>query len=200
VYKFAGVNATKNVDQVEGLRATIAWTVPPKVVPGYSVSTWIAFSAPSGARDVSYRIAQVGWIVEKGSGHPRLFWEWGSRSPSDMQKQLGADVRQARPLHVEIDRDGSGRYMFYADDILLGTGRVSWVPTDAGVFTELQNPAEFLPGTKTEPELVTGFEQKIGGKWVPYVGEVLKTSDQFQVDVSTDGAIRIWDLRQPSSS
>jgi len=195
VYDFAGLNAKQNVDQVEGLRATITWTVPPKLIPGYSVSSWIAFAAPQGLGGVSHRIAQVGWI-ETDPGHPRLFWEWGT-SQSDSQKQLGADVKVGRPVNVEIDRDGLGIYSFYADNVLMGKGSVSWTPTDLGVFAETHNPAEFLPGNATEPELITGLEQKVGGKWVPYVGEVLTTRTEFRVDVSPDGSVHIWDIRQP---
>jgi hypothetical protein len=197
MYDFAGLNAKENVDQVEGLRATITWTVPPKLIPGYSVSTWIAFAAPQGLGSVSHRIAQVGWI-ETDPGHPRLFWEWGT-SQSDAKKQLGADVKVGRPLNVEIDRDAFGTYSFYADNLLLGKGSVSWTPTKVGVLAETHNPAEFLPGTATKPEVITDLEQKVGGKWVPYVGEVLTTHAQFRVDVSPDGTVHIWDSRQRSS-
>jgi len=198
VYDFAGLNAKQNVDQVEGLRATIRWTVPPKVIPGYSVSTWIAFAAPQGLGGVSHRIAQVGWI-ETDPGHPRLFWEWET-SQADSQKQLGAEVKAGRPLNVEIERDGLGTYNFYADNLLLGKGSVSWTPTSVGVFTETHNPAELLPGNASHPELIAGLEQKVGGSWVPYVGEVLTTRAQFRVDLSPDGTVRIWDVRQPGAA
>ena len=200
VFDFAGLSAKESVDQVEGLRATIMWTVPPKLIPGpeYAVSTWIAFAAPQGLGGVSYRIVQVGWM-QTDTGHPRLFWEWGT-SLSDTQRQLGADVKVARPLNVEVDRDGPGTYSFYADNVLLGKGMVSWTATDVGVFAETHNPAEFLPGTATEPELITGLEQKVGGKWVPYAGKVLTSRAEFRVDVSSDGSVRIWDARQPGSS
>src|SRR5256885_7785998 len=122
VFSFAGLNAKENVDQVEGFRASITWTVPPKVIRGrdYAVSTWIAFGAPQGSGGWSHRIAQVGWIVTD-PGHPTIFWEWGTEQ-SDTQKQLGADVKAARPLKVEIDREGRGTYRFYADGLLLGKG------------------------------------------------------------------------------
>lgn len=199
-FDFAGLNSKENVDQVDGLRATIMWTVPPKLIPGpeYAVSTWIAFAAPQGLGGVSYRIAQVGWM-QTDTGQPRLFWEWGT-SQSDTQRQLGADVKVARPLNVEVDRDGPGTYSFYADNVLLGKGTVSWTATEVGVFAETHNPAEFLPGTATEPELITGLEQKVGGRWVPYAGKVLTSRAQFRVDVSPDGSVRIWDVRQPVSS
>jgi hypothetical protein len=169
------------------------------VIPGpeYSVSTWIAFGAPQGL-GWSNRIAQVGWI-QTDPGPPRLFWEWGT-SQSDTQKQVGAEVKVGRPLNVEVDRDGLGTYSFYADNVLLGKGSVSWTPTDLGVFVETHNPAEFLPGTVTAPELITGLEQEVGGKWVPYVGRVLTTRDQFRVEVSSDGSVSIWDVRQSGSS
>ena len=200
VFDFAGLSAKENVDQVEGLRATIIWTVPPKLIPGpeYAVSTWIAFAAPQGLGGVSYRIAQVGWM-QTDSGHPRLFWEWGT-SLSDTQRQVGVDVKESRSLHVEVDWDGLGTFSFYADDVLLGKGSVSWIPTDVGAFVETHNPAEFLPGTATEPELITGLEQKVRGKWVPYAGKVLTSRAEFRVDVSPDGSVRIWDVRQPGSS
>jgi hypothetical protein len=197
-YDFAGLTAKESVDQVEGLRATITWTVPPKLIPGYPVSTWIAFASPQGLGGVSYRIAQVGWI-ETNPGHPRLFWEWGT-SKSEHQNQVGADVKVGHPLNLEIDRDGLGTYSFYADNVLLGKGSVSWTPTSLGVFAETHNPAEFLPGTATKPELITGLEQKVGGKWVPYVGGVLATRAQFRVEVSPDRSVHIWDVRQPGSS
>jgi hypothetical protein len=200
VFDFAGLNAKENGDQVEGLRATIMWTVPPKLIPGpeYSVSTWIAFAAPQGLGGVSYRIAQVGWM-QTDTGHPRLFWEWGT-SLADTQRLVGADVNEASPLKVEVDWDGLGTYSFYADNVLLGKGSVSWTPTDVGVFAETHNPAEFLPGTTTEPELITGLEQKVGGRWVPYHGTVLTSRAEFRVDVSQDGSVRIWDVRQSGSS
>jgi hypothetical protein len=198
-FDFAGLKANENVDQVEGLRATMVWTVPPKLIPGpeYAVSTWIAFAAPQGLGGVSYRIAQVGWI-QSDPGNPRLFWEWGT-SQSDTQMQLGADVQEASPLTVEIDTDGLGTYSFYANNLLLGKGSVSWTATDTGVFAETHNPAEFLPGTATEPELITGLEQKVGGKWLPYVGKVLTSRAQFRADVSPAGSVSIWDVRQTVS-
>jgi hypothetical protein len=195
VFDFAGLYARENVDQVEGLRATITWTVPG---PEYAVSTWIAFAAPQGLGGVSYRIAQVGWM-QSDSGRPRLFWEWGT-SLSDTQRQVGADVKEARPLKLEVDWDGLGTYSFYADSVLLGKGSVSWTPTDVGVFAETHNPPEFLPGTMNEPELITGLEQKVGGRWVPYAGTVLTSRAEFRVDVLQDGSVRIWDVRQPGSS
>lgn len=199
-YDFAGLNSQEKVDQVDALRATITWTVPPKLIPGpeYGVSTWIAFAAPQGLGGVSYRIAQVGWM-QTDAGHPHLFWEWGT-SQSDTQRQLGADVTVARPLNVEIDRDGPGMYSFYADHVLLGKGTVSWAATYVGVFAETHNPAEFLPGSATEPELITGLEQKVGGKWAPYSGKILTSRTEFRVDASRDGFVRIWDVRQPGSS
>ena len=146
VFNFAGLYAKENVDQVEGLRTTIMWTVPPKLIPGpeYAVSTWIAFAAPQGLGGVSYRIAQVGWM-QTDSGHPRLFWEWGT-SLSDTQRQVGADVKEARPLKVEVDWDGRGTYSFYADNVLLGNGSVSWTPTDVGVFAENAQSGRVLAG------------------------------------------------------
>jgi hypothetical protein len=199
VFDFAGLYTNENVDRIEGLRATIMWTVPPQLIPGreYAVSSWIAFAAPEGLGGVSYRIAQVGWM-QSDTGPPRLFWEWGT-SLADTQRQVGADVKVARPLKVEVDWDGVGRYSFYADNVLLGKGSVSWSPTSVGVFVETHNPAEFLPGTMTEPELITGLEQKVGGRWVPFAGKVLTSRPQFHVDVSPDGSVRIWDVRQPGS-
>jgi hypothetical protein len=175
------------------------WTVPPKLIPGpeYAVSTWIAFAAPQGLGGVSYRIAQVGWM-QTDTGPPRLFWEWGT-SLSDTQLQLGAEVKEASPLSVEIDTDGLGTFSFYAENVLLGKGSVSWTATDTGVFAETHNPTEFLPGTMTEPETITGLEQRVGGRWVPYAGTVLTSRTQFRVDVSPDGSVRIWDVRQPGS-
>jgi hypothetical protein len=198
VYDFAGLTASDGVEQIQALRATITWTVPPQLIPGYGVSTWIAFAAPKGSGGVSYRIAQVGWL-ENDPGHPRLFWEWGTSQP-DTHGQLGDEVKEAHPLYLEIDRDGPGTYSFYADTVLLGTASVSWAPTALGVFVEIHNPAELLPGTATEPELITGLEEKIGGKWAPFSGQVLATRAQFRVEVSPDGSIRIWDVRQRGMS
>lgn len=199
-FDFAGLSSKDNVDQVDGLRATIMWTVPPKLMPGpeYAVSTWVAFAAPQGLGGVSYRIAQIGWM-QTDTVHPRLFWEWGT-SQTDTQIQFGADVDVARPLNVELDRDLSGTYSFYADHVLLGKGTVSWTATNVGVFAETHNPSEYLPGTATEPELITDLEQRVGGRWVPFVGTVLTSRDQFRVDVSSDGSVRIWDVRQTGSS
>jgi hypothetical protein len=197
-YDFAGLNSKEHVDQVEGLRATITWTVPPKLIPGYPVSTWIAFASPQGLGGVSYRIAQVGWI-ETDPGHPRLFWEWGS-SKSEHQNQVGADVKVGHPLNLEIDRDGFGTYSFYADNVLLGKGSVSWTPTSLGVFAETHNPAEFLPGTATQAELITGLEQKVCRQWVPFIGDVLTTRAQFRVEVLPDRSVHIWDIRQSGPS
>src|SRR5712691_5004282 len=106
VYGFAGLNTSENAAQVEGLRATITWTVEPVIVPGYSVSTWIALAVATPGQGVSNQIAQIGWI-ETETGQPHLFWEWGT-STSDSHKQIGKAVEPGLPLKVEVDLDRSG--------------------------------------------------------------------------------------------
>lgn len=195
-FDFAGVNTKANVQEVDGLRATMTWTVPPRLLPGYSVSTWIAFAAPTDGHGVSQRIAQVGWI-EIDPGDPHVFWEWATSS-SDSHRQIGRAVQRGLPLKVEIDRDSNSGFTFYADDVVLGTTSVPWTPTAVGAFAETHVSSEYLPGSASQPEIISRFEEKVGGRWVPYAGQVLTTSSQFRVTVSTDNAVRIWDVRQSS--
>jgi len=177
-----------------GLRATMTWTVPPRLVQGYPVSTWIAFAVPSGGHGVSLQIAQVGWI-EIDPGEPHVFWEWGTSS-SDSHRLLGRAVQLGLPLKVEIERANDGGVTFYADDVVLGTAYVPWTPTAAGAFAETHVVSEYLPGSRSQPEVISGFDEKAGGRWVPYAGQVFTTSSQFHVTLSADNAVRIWDDRQ----
>jgi len=195
VYGFAGLNASESVDQVEGLRATITWTVEPVIVPGYSVSTWIAFAVATPGHGESNRIAQIGWI-ETDPGRAHLFWEWGT-STADSHKQIGKAVELGLPLNVEVDLDRSGELTFLADAVAVGTARIPWVPTAIGAFAETHTTTEYLPGSSSLPEVLSGFQEKVAGTWMPYNGHVLTTSPQFRVNVSSDNSVLIWDVRQP---
>jgi len=128
------LNTSENAAQVEGLRATITWTVEPVIVPGYSVSTWIALGVASPGEGVSNQIAQIGWI-ETDPGQPHLFWEWGT-STADSHKQIGKAVEPGLPLNVEVDLDHSGEITFFVDAQAIGTASVPWVPTAIGAFAE----------------------------------------------------------------
>lgn len=46
--------------------------------------------------------------------------------------------------------------------------------------------------------MLSGFQEKVAGKWMPYVGRELTTSPQFRVKVSSDNSVLIWDVRQPT--
>jgi len=196
VYSFAGLNTSENAAQVGGLRATITWTVEPVIVPGYSVSTWIALAVATPGQGVSNQIAQIGWI-ETEPGQPHLFWEWGT-STSDIHKQIGKAVEPGIPLHVEVDLDRSGGITFFADDESTGTAAIPWVPTAIGAFAETHTTTEYLPGSSSHPEMLNGFQEQVAGKWVPYAGSELTTSPQFRVKVSSDNSVLIWDVRQPT--
>lgn len=115
-YGFAGLTGQDMGDEVQGLRATITWTVPPRSSTAYSVSTWIAFAAPAGTSDagqpatgthVSYRIVQIGWI-QKAQNDYRVFWEW-DKSQSDHHFRTGDKVELGRPLQLEIEREEDSR-------------------------------------------------------------------------------------------
>lgn len=196
VYGFAGVNTGENAAQVEGLRATITWTVEPVIVPGYPVSTWIALAVATPGQGVSNQIAQIGWI-ETNPGQPHLFWEWGT-STADSHKQIGKAVEPGPPLNVEVDRDGSGKITFLADGVAIGTATVPWVPTAVGAFAETHTTAEYLPGSSSRPEILSRFQEETDGNWSPYAGRVLTTSPQFRVNVASDNSVLIWDARQPT--
>lgn len=196
VYGFAGLNTGENAAQMEGLRATITWTVEPVIVPGYSVSTWIALAVATPGQGVSNEIAQIGWI-ETDPRQPHLFWEWGA-SPADSHKQIGKAVEPGSPLNVEVDLDRSGKITFLADAAAIGTATVPWVPTAAGAFAETHTTTEYLPGSSSQPEMLSSFQERIAGKWLPYAGRVLTTSPQFRVNVSSDNSVLIWDARQPT--
>ncbi len=196
VYGFAGLNTSENVDQVEGLRATITWTVQPVIVPGYSVSTWIAFAVATPGHGVSNRIAQIGWI-ETDPGQAHLFWEWGT-STADNHKQIGKAVEPGLPLNVEVDLDRNGELTFFADAVAVGTATVPWVPTATGALAETHTTTEYLPGSSSRPEVLSGFQENVAGRWMPYTGHVFTTSPQFRVNVSSDNSVLIWDVRQPT--
>ena len=193
IYGFAGVNQTANAGTVTAIRASISWTVPPKMVDGHPVSTWIAFANASAGTGVSYRIAQVGWIQTQ-SEQPRVFWEWGS-SKADSHKQYGAQLVLGRALEVEVDLTGA-TYSFYANGVALGSGLTSWSPTAVGAFAETQDPSEYLPGSSGQPEVISAIAEKINGKWMPYSGEVLTTRPVYHVTAFDDGSVHIWDGRQ----
>ena len=197
-FSFAGVQTDANVSDLDALRATVTWTVEPVLIPGYAASTWIAFAAPGGSGGVSYQIAQVGWI-ESDPGDPHLFWEWGTTS-SDHHQQIGTAIQRGVPLNLEIDRDGNGLFTFYANNLALGTGQVSWTPTAAGAFAETHLASEYLPGSEAQPELVTSFEEKAGGQWISYAGQALTTRSDFRVTIAADLSLRIWDVRQPTTA
>jgi hypothetical protein len=195
VYGFAGLNSSENVEQVEGIRATFRWTVEPVIVPGYSVSTWIAFAVATPGQGISNRIAQIGWI-ETDSAQPHVFWEWGTSTSN--HKQIGRAVESGVPLNVEVDIDRSGNLTFIADNIALGTATVPWAPTAIGAFAETHTATEYLPGSSTQPETLTDVQEKVAGNWLPYSGRVLTTDPHFRVRVSPDNSVLIWDVRQPT--
>jgi hypothetical protein len=100
---------------------------------------------------------------------------------------------------VEIDRDSDGRFSVIADGSRLGTASVPWTSTAVGAFAETHLPTEFLPGSAAEPELISGFQEEVGGTWFPYTGRALTTNSQFRVAMVGDHTIQIWDIRQTSS-
>lgn len=105
-------------------------------------------------------------------------------------------MKLGQPLKVEIDRDFGGHFTFYSNDVDLGTAGVAWTSTAAGAFAETHLRSEYLPGSARQPITVSQFEKKVGGRWTPYMGQVLSTSSQFRVSVSADYSVQIWDVRQ----
>jgi len=199
VYGFAGLTAEDKDDEVQALRATITWTVAPRSSSPYSVSTWIAFAAPAGdttgGNGVSYRIVQIGWI-QKSPNDYRLFWEWDT-SPTDHHFKTGGKVEPGMPLRAEIDRDTQVGFTLHANDVLLASVQVGWTPTSIGIFAETHSPTDYLPGSSAKPEIISGLEREVGGRWAPYQGSVFSTNDQYRVSVGIDDpSVVIWDARQ----
>ncbi len=189
-------------DEVQGLRATIRWTVAPRSTTAYSVSTWIAFAAPAGTSGaaqpaggthVSYRIVQIGWI-QKAQNDYRLFWEWDN-SQSDHRFRTGDKVELGRPLQVEIDRDERG-FTLVANGVQQDSVHVAWAPTAMGAFAETHDPNDYLPGSSSEPEVISDFQEEIRGQWKPYAGDVFSSIEQYRVNVTMENGILIWDTRQ----
>lgn len=200
-YGFAGLTGQDRSDEIQRLRATITWTVAPRSTTAYSVSTWIAFAAPSGTSDasppgsagVSYRIVQIGWI-QKAPNDYRLFWEWDN-SQSDHHLRIGDKVDLGRPLQVEIDRDRGG-FTLAANGVQQDSVRVAWTPTVLGTFAETHDPNDYLPGSSAQPEVISDFQEEISGQWRPYEGDVFSSADQYRTKVMPDNSILIWDTRQ----
>jgi hypothetical protein len=199
VYGFAGLTAEDKNDEVHGLRATIVWAAAPRATSPYSVSTWIAFAAPSGgnsggASGVSYRIVQIG-LTEKTPNEYHVFWEWDNSS-TDHHFRTGMQIALGTPIRVEIDHDAFGAFTLYANDVQQASVHMTWVPTAIGVFAETHDPADYLPGSQNSPEIISGMNQKVAGRWVPYQGGVLNTNAHYRTSDRADGSVLIWDERQ----
>jgi len=201
-YSFAGLTGQDKSDEIQALRATITWTVAPRSATAYSVSTWIAFAAPSGTSDdsqpaagtrVSYRIVQIGWI-QKAQDDYRLFWEWDN-SQSDHHFHTGDRVELGKPLEVELDRDEGG-FTVVANGVQQDSVQITWAPTAMGAFAETHDPDDYLPGSSAQPEVISDFQEEISGHWKPYVGDVFSSIEQYRVNNTTDNRVLIWDTRQ----
>lgn len=191
-YSFAG--QTEHMAGVEGIRATIVWTVAPKTLPSSAQSTWIGIfgKGDSGTR-LSFTIAQIGW-KQLGQDPPRIFWEWGT-DQSNNHIRYGSDVASGDVLQVELDRSSNGDYTFLANGVAVAKISLTWVPEYVSVDAETHNPDDYLAGSSGAPETVSGLEVKVQGTWRPLAGEVFSTSSSYQAKSASHDSLIIWDSR-----
>jgi len=196
-YNFAVAEEHRNADAIQGLRATIQWSVAPITAQDSAQSTWIGiFGQSEPATHLSLKVAQVGW-KQLGTTPVRVFWEWGTNS-HDNRIHYGPAVRPAEPLSVELDRDPTGSFIFWANGIQLGQIPLPWTPTYLAVGAETHQPSDVMAGSSRVPELITSVEWELNGTWQPLKLATFSTYPTYQIASDSEGTLRIWDLRQPS--
>lgn len=193
-YNFAGIRSHPNMVIVEGLRATISWTVPPITSEGSAQSTWIGiFGEQDATARLSFRIAQLGW-KQLGAGPPRIFWEWGT-DLNHFTVRYGNVVTPSTALSLELDRASGGSYTFLVDGLPLGQAEVKWAPRYINVAAETQHPVDVLAGSLASPERITNIQVKIRGQWQPLMGDTFSTYPDYMIISKPNGDLRIWDSR-----
>ena len=191
-YSFAG--QTEHLAGIEGIRATIVWTIAPKTLSSSAQSTWIGIfgKADSGTR-LSFKIAQIGW-KQAGQDPPRAFWEWGT-DQSDNHIRYGPEVASGDVLQVELDRSPNGEYAFLANGVAVAKISLAWVPDYVSANAETQNPGDYLAGSSGAPETVSGLAVKVQGTWRPLAGDVYSTSSSYRAKSDSQDNLLIWDSR-----
>lgn len=192
LYSFAG--RSEHVAGIEGIRATIVWTISPKTSSSSAQSTWIGIfgKADSGTR-LSFKIAQIGW-KQTGQEAPRAFWEWGT-DQSDNHVRYGSDVASGDVLQVELDRSPDGEYTFLANGVAVAKISLAWVPDYVSADAQTQNAEDYLAGSSVAPEKVSGLAVKIQGTWRALAGSVYSTSSSYRAKFDASDNLLIWDSR-----
>lgn len=195
-YNFVGV--TTSAIGVDGVRATITWTVPPTTQLGSAQSTWIGiFGSADKTTGLSFETAQVGW-KQQGSEPARVFWEWGL-DQSHFTIRYGPVIGAGQHLQVELDRSSTGEYTFMAGGELLDWARLGWTPAFVGADAEAHDPEDRMPGSSAAPEIIAGLEEKIQDQWQPISGHARSTDRNYRVATDAGGNLLIWDTRVSSS-
>jgi hypothetical protein len=102
-YNFAGISTHLHADTVQGIRATIRWSIAPRTGAQSAQSTWIGiFGAADPTTHLSLQIAQIGW-KELPPKPPRVFWEWGT-DRDHVSILYGQTIQANDHLDVELDR------------------------------------------------------------------------------------------------
>jgi hypothetical protein len=191
-YNFVGVTA--HPAGVEGVRATITWTVIPKTLPKSAQSTWIGiFGKANQTTKLSYEIAQIGW-KQSGQDTPRVFWEWGT-DQSHNEIGYGSGVASGQALTVELDRTPAGGYTFLANNVAVASVSLTWAPDFVSADAETHDPGDYLAGSSVAPEIVSALEIKIDGKWQLLSGKLHSTSSSYLTTTDPAGNLLIWDSR-----
>jgi hypothetical protein len=180
--------------EVEGVRATITWTVAPITSANSAQSTWIGIFGPADPKThLSLRIAQIGW-KQLAPDPPRVFWEWGT-DLSDNTISYGDQVQASKSLVVELDRDISGQYTFIADGKQVGSVTLAWQPSSLTIAAETHHPADVMAGSVQSPEVISDVMWKQNGIWRPLSAPTFSTNSVYHASVDSSERILIWDAR-----
>src|SRR5467141_304405 len=177
-YNFAGISTHQHAAEIEGIRATINWSVDPSTTAGSAQSTWIGIFGQSDPRThLSSKIAQIGW-KQQGTSPPRVFWEWGT--DSNHVSIFYGDIATP-PLTIELDRDPAGNFSFIANCINVGTVSLAWYPTFEAVAAETHRPSDLLAGSADRPEAIDHLEWRISGNWSAISAEPFSSNPFYRV-------------------
>ena len=194
VYNFAGVRTNSHADTVEGIRATITWSVAPITSSRSAQSTWIGiFGQGDPTTHLSVKIAQIGW-KQLAPKPPRVFWEWGT-DRTHVSISYGDTVEPSKPLVVELDRDITGEFSFLANGVLVGHVALTWAPTFLDVAAETHQPSDLMAGSAQMPEVISDLKWKLNGEWQAFTATSFSTSSQYQATIDSTGNVLIWDTR-----
>ncbi|HCG01036.1 MAG TPA: hypothetical protein DEV93_10895 [Chloroflexi bacterium] len=194
-YNFAGISTHLHADTVQGIRATIIWSLVPRTGAHSAQSTWIGiFGAADPTTHLSLQIAQIGW-KELPPEPPRLFWEWGT-DRDHVSTFYGQTVQPNDHLDIELDRGTDGTFTFYANGDLVGTELLNWRPSFIAATAETHDPTDVLAGSELAPELISPLDWKLSGKWQAIVVPSFSTYSQYHATSDSSGSLHVWDARQ----